>query len=97
MPVERGGTKILERLKVYGRAIALVRGESVTGIGLVPDFHPAVSFDLGYDRGGGDRDRAAVTADQRFLRQVEFDPHGIHQQIVGRNSERSNRITHRQP
>ena len=81
--------------EMLGRGVAFVLRKPVMRINPVPFDHPAVAFHLGDDRGGRNRNRKRIAVDERFLLDQHIQLHGIEKQIIGRDFQLSQGLSHR--
>ena len=65
LPVQRRRPVLAQRREVTGRAVSLVRGESIDGKDRIPRSNHAVAFHLRNDRRGRDRGRERVAVNDR--------------------------------
>ena len=95
--MDRGGPEPLQRLTMLRCAVALVRGEPVSGILAVQRFHHAVALGLRNDRGGGDREVDAVALVEHVLRHVDAR-HGprVDEHVLRLPRQRFDRAPHRE-
>src|SRR6266851_302470 len=63
--------------EMFRRSITFVLCQTVLWVNRVPLDHPAVPFDLGNDRGSGDRNRKCVAVNERFLFNQHIQLHSV--------------------
>ena len=95
-PVDRARAESAHRVLVCRRAITLVAGKTVPGIGAVHRVHEAVSIDLGDDRSTGNRKIDPIPFVEAVLRLGKLgNGTAVHKNMLGRRGQRFNRQAHR--
>src|SRR5260370_29644829 len=82
IPVQRRWTMLAQSLQVISRSVALVARQAILRIDCIPLFHAGVTVRFRQDRGGSDRNAAAVAFDQRFLFDQDIELEGVNQQVI---------------
>ena len=78
----RGGPILTKRRKVRGRGVPFIGRQAVLRVKQIEFPHHRVALHLGEDRGCGNRNRTAITFDDRFLLDTQVQTQRIHQQVV---------------
>src|SRR4029077_4439457 len=95
--MQRRRTVLAQSLQVIGGGVALVARQTVQRVDRVPLFHAGDSGSFRKDRGGSDRNAAAVAFDQRFLLDQDIELEGVDEQVVRDDGEllqsRGHRLT----
>src|SRR5258706_7802783 len=91
----RGAVELQSRLMPLRRVSPIV-SKIINRVEGMIRLHQQIAMDLRHDRRRGDGDAAAIAADQRNLRKMHVDGHGIEKKHVGADGEVLNRLDHGQ-
>ncbi len=74
-----GGPQFFQGVKMVGRAVAFVVGETVAGEDAIPFGEGGVACHFGEDGCGGNRKAQGIAVDERLLRNGQVDGDGVDQ------------------